>query len=193
MRRLALLLALALSFCQPCSAANSIPEAINLNNEGVKALNEKNWLLAVNKLNAAIKLDADYELPKENLEIAHNMWGEALMKEKKHEEALKHFCQAFYLNDVWENNSYFHASTLAHISESIKALGKDPRNFGDRIALADKAKSEGDLASAVVEYDAAVHIKDVPNLHKKIGDLYRQLEQPDKAAEEEKLAGSANK
>jgi hypothetical protein len=56
--------------------------------------------------------------------------------------------------------------------------------------LGEQAKSEGDLPSAVVEYAAAVHFKDIPELHNQIAQLYRQLDQLDKAAAEEKLAGA---
>jgi tetratricopeptide (TPR) repeat protein len=173
---LILLLGLLAPVAPPC-LANPPNEAINLNNAGVKALNNKNWQLAVDKFREAIKLDSTYGTPKDNLIIGQNWWGDALIKEHKPEEALKHFHQALYLKENW------HAAE--NIADTIKAMGKNPRSFADRIALGDQAKSDGDLVGAAVEYDAAVRIKNEPGLHGKIADIYRQLGEPEKAAAEE--------
>jgi tetratricopeptide (TPR) repeat protein len=182
---LIVLLALLLSFC-PCSADQQT-DVINLNNAGVKALNDGHWSLAIDKLTEALKLDPSYNLAKDNLVIVHNCYGEAQRKAHKPAEALKQFHEAAYRTLKWRMTQNY--TTLEGIDDLIKAMGKNPRSFADRAALGDRAKSEGDLDGAAVEYDAAVHLKNDPEIHKKLGDIYRSLGDTDKAAAEDKEAG----
>jgi tetratricopeptide (TPR) repeat protein len=184
-KQLILILA-ALSSLRPCLADSNA--VIDLNNTGVKALNDKKWQLAFDKLNEALKLDPGYYLAKDNLVIAHNLYGEELTTAHKPAEALKQFHEAVYLRNKWRRSTEY-STPEQHIDDLIKAMGKNPRSFADRAALGDRAKSEGDLDGAAVEYDAAVHLKNDPEIHKKLGDIYRSLGETDKAAAEDKEAG----
>ena len=66
----------------------------------------------------------------------------------------------------------------------IFLLGKNPKNVTHRITLGDQAKAHDDLAGAVVEYRAALRLKNDRETHKKLGDLYRQLDDKEKAVAE---------
>jgi tetratricopeptide (TPR) repeat protein len=170
------------SVSPPC-LANTQSELINLNNDGVKALNEKKWQLGIDKFTEALSLDPTYELARDNLIIAHNNWGDELRKELKLGEALKQFHLAIYKRGHWSIGS-----PEEHIAEVIRAMGKNPNSFADRVALGSHAKSEGDLIGAAVEYDAAVQLQNDPEIHKKLADVYRQLGKTQKAATEDKEA-----
>src|SRR5277367_3276335 len=113
---LVVLLALFLSSC-PCSADQKT-DVINLNNAGVKALNDGHFPLAIDKLKEALKLDPSYNLPKDNLVIAHNLYGEALRKAHKPGEALKQFHEAAYLTGKWGMTENY--ITLESIDDLIK-------------------------------------------------------------------------
>ena len=45
---------------------------IELNNAGVRALNQQNFTEAIRQFEAALKLDSSYELARKNLAIAYN-------------------------------------------------------------------------------------------------------------------------
>jgi lipoprotein NlpI len=83
---LGLCLGLAFDY-QPAFATSS--DVIELNNEGVKALNSNNFTLAIEKFQEALKKDANYQLAKDNLAIAFNNYGSALQNNPK--EAIKQF------------------------------------------------------------------------------------------------------
>ena len=86
-----------------CFAPASLPvfaasqQVIELNNEGVKALNAGNFPLAITKFEAALKIDSTYSLARENLAICYNNYGLQLQNNPK--EAIKQFHKAMYLLD----------------------------------------------------------------------------------------------
>ena len=71
-------------------------QVIEINNEGVKALNAGNTQLALQKFAQALKADPNYQLARDNLAIAHNNYGLQLQNNPK--AAIKEFHQALYLN-----------------------------------------------------------------------------------------------
>jgi len=73
-------------------------QVIEINNEGVKALNAGNIQLALQKFAQALKVDPNYQLARDNLAIAHNNYGLQLQNNPK--AAIKEFHQALYLNPV---------------------------------------------------------------------------------------------
>ena len=58
-------------------------QVIELNNDGVRALNSGNVQLATQKFEQALKLDPTYQLARENLAIAHNNSGLQLRSNPK--------------------------------------------------------------------------------------------------------------
>src|SRR6185437_3930872 len=139
-------------------------QVIGLNNDGVKALNSSNYQLAIQKFEAALKLDPNYKLARDNLAIAHNNYG--LQLRNTPAEALKQFHQALYLN-------MSNATTMQNVDGIIKMMGKDPHSFADRVALGDQARLAADFVGAIIEYSAALKLKDDAKIHVKLGDVYR--------------------
>ncbi len=74
--------------------------------------------------------------------------------------------------------------------DSPKISG-DSKSFADRIALAREARKKSDFDGAIREYEAALAIKDDPNAHIALGDLYRVRNVNDKAITEYKSAAGA--
>jgi tetratricopeptide (TPR) repeat protein len=158
------------------SEAPANEEAIRLNNEGVAALNREEWHVAIEKLEASLKADPDRPLGRVNLAIAHSNYG-LYLKKKDKIAALKEFHRAQYLNgtDLVVNSN---------VRGTIKLLGKNPDSFVDRMNLGDDARKGGDLVGAVVEYLAALKLKKDHRIHKKLGDVYKLLNEKDKAVSE---------
>lgn len=153
---------------------------IGLNNEGVKALNASNFALAIQKFEQALQMDKNYNLARENLAIAHNNYGLQLAKSNPN-EALKQFHQAYYLNKT-------NATTAQNVEGIIRMLGKDPRDWKTRVAMADQARKDGDFIGAIVEYAESLKLKDDPKIHVKLGDVYRVRDNVDDAIREYQAA-----
>lgn len=154
-------------------------QVIGLNNDGVKALNASNYPLAIQKFEAALKLDPNYKLARDNLAIAHNNYGLGLRANPA--EALKQFHQALYLNQT-------NATTMQNVEGIIRMMGKNPQSFADRVALGDQARLGADFVGAIIEYQAALRIKDDAKIHIKLGDVYRVRDETDKAIAEYQAA-----
>lgn len=154
-------------------------QVIELNNDGVRALNSGNIQLAIQKFEQALKLDPTYQLARDNLAIAHNNYGLQLRNNPK--AAIKEFHQAIFLNPK-------NSTTQSNLAGIISMMGKNPRSFADRVQLGDEARHSGDMIGAIVEYAEALKIKDDRNLHLVLGDLYRVQDEPDKAINEFKIA-----
>lgn len=155
-------------------------EVITLNNEGVKALNRKDWQIAVDDFNAALKLEPDYRLAKDNLVIAYRMHGLDLREQNKLPEALAEFHQAAFLAD-WPD-------VRLYIDQTIEKLGKKPNGFVDRLELADRASANGDYVGAIVEYRVALKLKNDAQARKRMADAYDKIGDKDKAAVEYETA-----
>ncbi len=132
---------------------------IGLNNEGVKDLNHEDYPAAIKKFELALEYDPDYKLAHDNLAIAYNNFGLSLRK--KPTEALKQFHAALFLNPT--NNT-----TRQNVEGIIRMLGKRPQSFSDRVLLGDQSNSAGDPLGAVVEYSAALELKQDADLRAKL-------------------------
>ncbi len=181
-----LIVFLLVSF-DPCFADWVTPEdshtkAAILNNEGTRALNERNCPLAIEKFTQALLIEPNYELAHENLAMAHNNYGILLADNPP--EALKQLHEAVYLRMSTRQTR----ATLENIDAMLKVMGKDPKRFIDRVNLGDEEKAKGDLHGAIVEYFFALQVKDDLPVHKKMGDVYEQLGEHDKAKTEYELA-----
>jgi tetratricopeptide (TPR) repeat protein len=170
-----------LSLLPVYACAAETATAKELNDDGVLALDKGNWPVAFDKFTAALLLDPDDVTARENLVIAHSNYG-LYLKDKDKLKALKEFHYAQYLDQDQKS------TVTANLRGMIKVIGKDPDNFIDRIRLGDQAKLQGFPIGAVVEYRAALKLKDDPQVHKKLGNVYRLLNQNEKAAAEDEAA-----
>jgi tetratricopeptide (TPR) repeat protein len=157
------------------------PVAVDLNNQGVRALEAQNYPLAFQKLEAAVKQDPSYKKASSNLGIAYNNYGLGLAKNKQYSEAIKYFHKAFYLDPT-------NLVTKKNLGIVISNLSRDPNSFQDRVDLGDEARKQArtpqDWAGPIVEYQAALMIKDDPGVREKLGDVYSFLFKYDKAINE---------
>ncbi|MBY0547388.1 MAG: tetratricopeptide repeat protein [Candidatus Obscuribacterales bacterium] len=139
----------ALSFAPPVLCVAN--EVIDFNNEGVAALNERNYKQAIEKFSAALKLDPTYKLAIENLSVAYNNLGIDSRNDKK--EALSCFRKALYYSPGDE-------STADNLSNTIRNLGLNPDSFEDRMSFVKEAIAGKDFAGAFVELTFALKIKE---------------------------------
>ena len=147
---LGLLLLLSLTVpLQPVFAHDA--DVILLNNEGVTALKNNETEKAIGKFKQALQKDASYKLARENLSIAYNNLGIANAADNK--KALSAFHFASWLSP--ENKT-----CSENLLNSIKAAGKDANSFEDRKALGEEAARNNDFAGAILEFEAALKIKD---------------------------------
>lgn len=146
---------------------------IELNNAGVRALNQQNFTEAIRQFEAALKLDSSYELARKNLAIAYNNYG--LQLQKNPMQALKQFHKALVLDPS-------NQTTQQNVSGIIRFLNRDPNKFEDRVDLGDQSRKSGDFTGAVVEYQAALKIKNDAKIWEKLGDVFRVENKLDKAA-----------
>ncbi len=134
-------------------------EVIKLNNDGVRALNSQNFKTAISKFKAALAVDPTYARARENLGVACNNYALSLKKTPK--EAIKYVHTALLVNS--ENKT-----TLENLDGFIKMLDCNPNSFDDRVKLGDTALSSNDFAGALIEYEAALKIKDSLDVRKKL-------------------------
>jgi tetratricopeptide (TPR) repeat protein len=186
-----------LTICLICvlpSGAEDSRDAVRLNNEGVavleatvtmkngtghykKNLTDKDWSAIFDKFEAALNTDPQNDLARKNLAIAHNNFAMYLMLKRRFNDALKQFELSLYLDPS-------NRTTEGNMDRSLPKMGKHPNSFLDRVDLGNKAKDEKDWPAAVVEYGAALKLRNDRNVHKQLGDIYRLLGKKDKAVSE---------
>jgi len=130
-----------------------------LNNEGVKDLALLDYAGAVSKLEAALALIPDYKIARANLGVAYNNRGLSL--QKKPYEAITFFHHALYLDP--QNDT-----TKANLEGIILKMGKKPDLFSDRVSLGNDAVLAGDFKGGVVEFRAALALKEDPKVRAKL-------------------------
>ncbi len=149
---------------------------IALNNEGVRALETSNFKLAMEKFEAALKLDPTYGKARSNLAIAYNNYA-LFVNKRSPDEALKYFHKALQLDSS-------NPTTKANIDGIIRRMGRDPLNYQDRVDLGDQSRKQADFDGAIISYQAAVAIKDDANVREKLGDVFRVKGRLDEAINE---------
>jgi TonB family protein len=154
------LLAAFFILAQPVLGLEDRKTVVELNNDGIKALNKGNTKAAIEKFEAALRKDPGYRLAQDNLAIAHNNYALQLRKTDT-EQAIKHFHAALFYNP---NN----LTTKNNLESTMRAVGMDPRSFKDRVVLGDKALKEKDYMGAKVEYEAALSIEEGADVQKKL-------------------------
>jgi tetratricopeptide (TPR) repeat protein len=126
-------------------------QLITLNNKGVRAMNASDNWLAMEFLEKALTLDPSYKTARINLAIAYNNSG--LTLRDRPAEAIAYFHYAVYIapdNLACKDN----------LKAIILKLGKDPDVFEDRVALGNEALRKDDTRGGIVEYEAALKIKE---------------------------------
>jgi TonB family protein len=156
-----------------------LEKAIQLNNDGVKALESSNFPFSVEKFRESLKANPTYRLARQNLAISFN--NEGLQSRRDAPKALRLFHMASFVDSD-------NLTTEQNMNGVIELLGKNPRSFEDRLALADDCVNKNELNGAVVEYRAALKLKDDATTHKKLADVYHRLNEKEKAAAEYGLA-----
>lgn len=167
--RLRFVLALLLILCVPAlSAGAQVPReyALVLNNAGVRAVDHKEWTVAIEKLTQAVAVNSGYKLAAANLSAAYN--GYALSLEKSDE---KKAFQQFH----WA--AYFQAnhSVTENLGNMMKRLGKNQNSYLDHLHLGDSFKKDGDLISCLIEYKAALRVKNDHHLRIELNDVENLL------------------
>jgi tetratricopeptide (TPR) repeat protein len=145
-----LILTLPLLTVALSAVAETPPVVIGLNNQGVKALNDKDYDTAIAKFEEALAGDPLYSLARDNMGIACNNKGLTLESEPK--QAIKWFERALFYSSG-------NKTTAANLDGIMRRLGLDPASFEDRVKLGDQAFNEKRIYGAVVEYRAALNIK----------------------------------
>lgn len=153
---------LLFSLAQPARAATD--EVIRLNNDGVKALNDKNFPVAIKYLESAIAMDPDYKLSRQNLAIVYSNLGFQSRHQPRY--ALRMFHRAMAIDP--EN-----LTTRQNLSGMIVLLGREPHSFQDRLEFALEAKLEGDLMSSIIEFQEAEKIKRDEYVENQLQQLYK--------------------
>lgn len=93
-----MIVAIPTIFCVTAVFGFDINRSIELNNEGVVALNKGLYNLAIKKLSDSLVIDPNYQLGIENLATAYNKRGIYLFKKASYEEAFHDFDRSFKLN-----------------------------------------------------------------------------------------------
>jgi len=153
--------------------------AESLNSDGVKALNEHNFPLAIRNFDAAVSADPTFQPAKDNLVSALKQYG--LENKYVPDISLKAFHKTLYISpkDV---------TTQAHLMDVYKFMKKNPKFFVDRLALGEKAREDGDLPGAVIEYAEAIKIHEDPYARERLGEVYRSLGENDNAIDQFRAA-----
>lgn len=167
------------------------PRAVALNNEGTielemlrkqrnegRAVTDAQWKVVFDKFDKALKLAPHFEDARTNLAIAHN--NKALTLTNR-ECALAEFHRSLFFDSA-------NATTEANLNMVLKAMGLNPSSFGDRVQLGDNAVRNKDWISAVIEYRAALRLRDDAMVHTKLAKAYRRLGDSHKAVVELRAA-----
>jgi TonB family protein len=146
-----------------CPAFCTDKRAVELNNDGVRAISKKDWTTALEKLEEALKIEPTYGLALENLSIAYNNSALAI-SEKQPTEAADKFCKALFYSPDSE-------TARENLNTCISSLGKDPKSYEDRVKLGDEASARKEYMVAFVEYRAARSIKQSAQIQSKIAEV----------------------
>lgn len=143
---------------------------VKLNNEGVRLMNAGKLVEAIAMFKESLQVQPTATAAS-NLSVAFNNLGMQQSEAGSHKDALKSFHQSAY---VCPDN----ATTRGNIDKTITALGRNPEQFEDRLALADEANAAGDLAGVIVEYTAALKIREDAALRSKLDKAKRPADLP---------------
>lgn len=161
--------------------AQSNQQAALLNNAGVKALNAGDFDAAIHDFEEALKIEPNYSYARDNLAVAYN---NKALKVGSPEQAMKYFHMAL-------SRSPNNATTAQNLNAVIESLGKNPNSFKDREELGKQCRLNQDFDGAIVEFQAALRLKNDAKLHVALGDVLRVRDRVDEAINEYRAALSA--
>lgn len=140
--------------------------AIELNNQAVCLLESRDYERAIMTLQNAIIMDPSYKTAFSNIAIAYNNLG--LSQRKNPPLAIRSFHKAWYLDP---DNQV----TIKNLNIMLRVAGRDVTNFDDRVALGDKAREERDIAGSIMEYKAALQIREDKDVRAKLEEVLNEL------------------
>ena len=140
--------------------------AVELNNQAVCLLESRGYERAIMTLQNAIIMDPSYKTAFSNIAIAYNNLG--LSQRKNPPLAIRSFHKAWYLDP---DNQV----TVKNLNIMLRVAGRDVTNFDDRVALGDKAREERDIAGSIMEYKAALQIREDKNVRAKLEEVLNEL------------------
>lgn len=135
---------------------------VDLNDQGVRALEKKNYHQAIQFFKSALAIDREYTLARENLSIAYN--NIAIENAATPDVALDSLHKAMFLDPD-------NPLTIKNLDGILKRMGKDPNKYDDRIKLAEYAEERRRAIDALVEYREALKIKQSPTVLAKVSQL----------------------
>lgn len=140
-------------------------EKVDLNDQGVKALEAQQFNQAIRLFNEALLIDKDYQIARDNLSIAYNNY--AIHLHIKPEAAIDKLHKALYIDP--ENEL-----TRKNLNKLLGRIGKNPEDVKVRTELAEKAFSEKRFLDALVEYREAARIEEDDAISARIEQLEAQ-------------------
>jgi len=135
---------------------------IELNNQGVQLLKDKQTDAAIAKFIEALHINPDYAMAFNNLAIAYNNKG--LQLRRTMAAAAQFFRRALFMQP---NNT----TTQANLTLCMQILGKKCSTFEDHIKLAEECTHANDVIGACVEYQLALTMKEDPETVKLVAGL----------------------
>lgn len=135
---------------------------VDLNDQGVKALEKKNFHQAIQFFKSALSIDREYTLARENLSIAYN--NIAIENAATPDVALDSLHKALFLDPD-------NPLTIKNLDGILKRMGKNPKKYEDRIKLAEYAEQRRRSIDALVEYREALKISQSPRILAKVSQL----------------------
>jgi len=147
----------SIHLAKPRQAYRSI--ATTLNNQAVLRLRQHDIESAIVTFQNAILYDTSYKKAFQNLSIAYNNLG--LEQRTQPELSLKQFRNSLYLDPT-------NQVTIKNFNIMMRVAGRDPNSFSDRVELGDIAFGQNDIAGSIVEYEAALKIKDDETVRQKL-------------------------
>ena len=150
-------------------------QAIAANNKGVQLGEAGKLDEAITAHEQAVQLAPGNKQFRINLSAAYCAYGQKQLEKKNLGVAAHLFRQS--LVAATDN-----ALAGRLLIETLKKSGINPNSPDDRIALGDQLISQGDLAGAGIEYQAAEQLEESDRTFLKLGDYYYRLGQIDLAA-----------
>jgi Tfp pilus assembly protein PilF len=145
---------------------SSLQRCIELNDEAILALQDRQPEDAIKTLNQAMEVDPGCLLTLRNLAVAFN--NMAIDKSDQPKLALKSFHQALAL-------APFSHTVRSNTNAMLMRMGKNPSSFQARIQLGREFLEHGDYLSALVEYREALRLKADPQVKEMIAALTQQM------------------